>query len=155
MLEYTIIDKKILELEEMQNHLIEENDHLKETLGARQKPLKELERQGENIDRELINFTFSLRKKLLESDELSKCLISMLQAAIKDQELPIEIILKHNRAKGKEKAINENELKALTLRELNQQNLNMCDGINRFFQQSMDQICDDYAAKYGNQCNVQ
>lgn len=94
-------------------------------------------------------------KKVREAEEHSKKLITMLQSSVKGEEVPIEMILKHNRNKDNNKPINENELKKMTLQELTQRNLNSVDALNRGFVQCMDQICDEYATKYGSECNVQ
>jgi hypothetical protein len=65
----------------------------------------------------LIQTTTILHKKIQHSDELSKKVLVMLNAASQGEEVPIEVILKHNR-EAKKKAVNENDLKALTLREI-------------------------------------
>jgi hypothetical protein len=57
MSEYSLIDKKIVELEELQTKLIEDNDQLQSKIDARVKPIKELERLGENI---VIPFEFDM-----------------------------------------------------------------------------------------------
>jgi hypothetical protein len=96
-----------------------------------------------------------MSKKLREADEHSRKLMKMLHSSVRGEEVPIEIILKHNRTKETAKGANDNELRKLPVKDLTQHNLNAIDELNRNFVQCMDQICDEYASKYGNECNVQ
>ncbi len=57
--------------------------------------------------------------------------------------------------KEKPKIAYENDFKEMTLKDLTSQNLTIIDELNKGFALCMEQICDDYAAKYGNECNVQ
>lgn len=99
---------------------------------------------------------FLTSKKLKEIEEYSRRLIKILQAAIAGDEPPIELILKHNRAiREKSQLQHESDLKAMTLKQLSQQNMLIIENLHNSFIVCMDQICDSYAVKYGNECNVQ
>jgi hypothetical protein len=98
----------------------------------------------------------SASRKLKEIDDYAKKLVKIMQSVLKGDEPPIELILKHNRGlKDKDKLSTESEFRGLTIKQLTQQNLGVIDGLHRSFVQCMDEICDSYALKYGNECNVQ
>lgn len=83
-------------------------------------------------------------------------MIKILQAAISGQEPPIELILKHNRAtRDREIGQAENELKSMTVKQISGNNMALIENLHRSLILCMDQICDSYAIKYGNECNVQ
>lgn len=101
-----------------------------------------------------------MNKKLKDVEDYAKRLMAILEAAIKGEEPPIELILKHNR--GAQESINkynkklqDNDLKDVTIRHLTQQNLNIVEALHQSYIDYMNKICDNYAIRYGNDCNMQ
>lgn len=81
----------------------------------------------------------------------------IVSSAMRGEEPPIELILKHNRGfkNNNNKQKSEADLKAMTLKQLTYQNLSIIDRLHTDITECMDDICDSYAIKYGNECNVQ
>ena len=101
---------------------------------------------------------FLTNKKIKEIDDFAKRLMTISEAAIKGDEPPIEMILKHNRGQdnlGRQKTVKDSELKGLTIKTLNQQNLALSEGLYQTYTKYMDRLCENYAMKYGNDCNLQ
>jgi hypothetical protein len=57
--------------------------------------------------------------------------------------------------RDKEVAQHENDLKAMTMKQLSGQNLTIIENLHKNIIHCMDEICDRYAIKYGNECNIQ
>lgn len=163
--EYTLIEKKIVELGEMQEKLIIENDSLKEKLLA--KTVKESDEEAMYFavkdylfsyfqNKDVSGQLLLASKKLKEIDEYTKRLIKILQAAVSGQEPPIELILKHNRAtRERELHQAEHEFKSMTVKQISGSNMTLIENLHKGLILCMDEICDTYAIKYGNECNVQ
>lgn len=62
MKEYVLIDRKILELEEMQNTLIQENDNLRSKLDAKSLPIKDFDKIDSYNVTPLFKLSFVRRK---------------------------------------------------------------------------------------------
>ena len=74
---------------------------------------------------------------------------------MRGEEPPIELILKHNRGVRSNKVHAESDLKAMTLKQLTYQNMGIIEKLHGDIIGCMDDICDSYAIKYGNECNIQ
>jgi len=101
---------------------------------------------------------FLTNKKLKEIDDYAKRLMTISESAIKGEEPPIELILKHNRGKdnlGHQRKVQDHELKGATIKALNQQNLALSETLHQTYTSYMDRLCENYALKYGNDCNLQ
>lgn len=99
-----------------------------------------------------------MNKKLKDIDEYAKKLLAIVEATLKGEELPIEMILKHNRGQettNRYRKYNENDNKEYTIKQLIQQGLVVVETLHRTYGDCMDKLCETYVAKYGNDCNLQ
>jgi len=99
-------------------------------------------------------------KKLKEIEDFTKKLMLVMEANIKGEELPIELVLQHNRRVQEgltkhQKMMLQNELKDSTIKSLTLQNLALTEDLSKCYVKYMDKICELYAVKYGNECNLQ
>jgi len=83
-----------------------------------------------------------------------------MDANLKGEELPIELVLQHNRKiqdglTKHQKMSLQNELKNSTIKSLASQNLTNAEDISKSYVKYMDKICEFYAMKYGSECNFQ
>ena len=96
--------------------------------------------------------------KLKEIEELAKGVIKLLENSILgDESPPIELLLKYHRTykQRENKFDKENELKSMNVKQISKTNTKILDNIYQFFIETMESICDIYAHKYGNECNLQ
>ena len=99
-------------------------------------------------------------KNLVDTEELSKKLMKIMQSAIRGDEPPLEFILKHHKGikDRKEIEINKDNLANTTnqhFKQICQKNSTLIEGLHKSFLECMDDVCDNYAQKYGNECNLQ
>ena len=99
-------------------------------------------------------------KKLTEAEELSKKLMKIMQSAIRGDEPPLESMLKHHKGIKDRKSIEYDKYNITNnnnqnLKQVCQKNFNLIESLHKSFLECMDDTCDCYAQKYGNECNLQ
>jgi len=160
MEEYKLVLTKFEEVEDLQNMLIQENSQLKKQVTEQQIKLQDLELQSQQQNKEELTALLMTNKKLKEVEDFTKKLMLVMDANIKGEELPIELVLQHNRkindALTKHQKLSlQNELKNSTIKSLASQNLTMTENLSKCYVKYMDKICEFYAVKYGSECNLQ
>ena len=99
-------------------------------------------------------------KKLIEAEHLSKKLMEVMQSAIRGDEPPLDSMLKHHK-RIKDRKSNEfnkyniNNANNKNLKQVCQKNSNLIEILHKSLLEYMDDVCDSYAQKYGNECNLQ
>ena len=97
-------------------------------------------------------------KKLKEIEDLAKKVIKLLENSIcGDEPLPIDFLLKYHRIykQREDKFDKENDMESMNAKQISKMNIKAIDNIHKFFIETMDNLCDIYAHKYGNECNLQ
>jgi len=160
MQEYKLILTKFEEVEDLQNLLIQENGQLKKQVTEQQIKLHDLELQAQQQNKEELTSLLMTNKKLKEIEDFTKKLMLLMDANIKGEELPIELVLQHNRKvqdglTKHQKLSLQNELKNSTIKSLASQNLTMTEDLSKCYIKYMDKLCEFYAVKYGSECNIQ